>query len=172
MNAAPAFQVRDARNDERSAIAELTLRAYGEYAQTMTPTAWDGLNQAVRRTLAANDVADRIVAADEQTLIGSVMLYPAGSDAYRGATPVLSSPEVRLLVVAPEARGRGVAAALMDECIRRAKAAGAASIGLHTSHSMHAAKRLYDRLGFVRAPELDFRPPGAELVEGYRLPLG
>jgi ribosomal protein S18 acetylase RimI-like enzyme len=36
---------------------------------------------------------------------------------------------------------------------------------------MRAAMRLYDRLGFVRAPELDFQPPDAELVQGYRLPL-
>jgi hypothetical protein len=26
-------------------------------------------------------------------------------------------------------------------------------------------------MGFVRAPEHDFRPDGAELVEGFRLPL-
>lgn len=42
---------------------------------------------------------------------------------------------------------------------------------MHTSVSMRAAIRLYERMGFVRAPEHDFRPPGAELVEGYRLRL-
>jgi len=31
--------------------------------------------------------------------------------------------------------------------------------------------RMYQRLGFVRAPEHDFQPEGAEVVEGYRLVL-
>jgi len=34
---------------------------------------------------------------------------------------------------------------------------------------MRAALRLYERMGFVRDPERDFQPPGAELVEGYLL---
>ena len=36
---------------------------------------------------------------------------------------------------------------------------------------MRAALRLYQRMGFVRDPEHDFQPPGAELVEGYLLRL-
>jgi hypothetical protein len=36
---------------------------------------------------------------------------------------------------------------------------------------MRAAARLYERMGFVRDPERDFQPPGAELVEGYLLRL-
>jgi len=59
----------------------------------------------------------------------------------------------------------------MDECVRRARAMGATDLGLHTSASMRGAMRIYQRMGFVRAPEHDFRPDGAELVEGYRLPL-
>ena len=60
----------------------------------------------------------------------------------------------------------------MHECVRRARSAGAHELGLHTSRSMRSAIRLYTRLGFTRAPERDFQPPGAELVEGYRLALG
>jgi hypothetical protein len=36
---------------------------------------------------------------------------------------------------------------------------------------MRAALRLYERMGFVRDPERDFQPPGAELVEGFLLRL-
>jgi ribosomal protein S18 acetylase RimI-like enzyme len=64
-----------------------------------------------------------------------------------------------------------VARALVLECVRRARAAGETTLGLHTSQSMHAARRLYERLGFVRDPDHDFQPPGGELVEGYRLRL-
>jgi ribosomal protein S18 acetylase RimI-like enzyme len=36
---------------------------------------------------------------------------------------------------------------------------------------MAPAIRMYERLGFVRAPETDFFPPDGEHVMGYRLPL-
>jgi ribosomal protein S18 acetylase RimI-like enzyme len=78
---------------------------------------------------------------------------------------------VRLVAVTPDLRGRGIARALVDECIRRARASGATALGLHSSRSMRAAVRLYERIGFVRDPERDFQPPGAELVEGYLLRL-
>ena len=44
-------------------------------------------------------------------------------------------------------------------------------LGLHTARSMETAIRMYRRMGFVRAPGHDFHSPGAERVEGYRLPL-
>jgi ribosomal protein S18 acetylase RimI-like enzyme len=105
------------------------------------------------------------------TILGSVFLYPPAVQAYAGAVAELAWPELRLLAIAPEERGRGIGKALVDECARRARAAGARSLGLHTSRSMAVARRMYERLGFVRVPELDFQPQGAELVEGYRLPL-
>jgi ribosomal protein S18 acetylase RimI-like enzyme len=100
-----------------------------------------------------------------------VFLFPPASDAYAGLAAPPRWPELRLLAVSPAARGEGVGEALVRECARRARDAGAAALGLHTSASMSVARRMYARLGFVRAPEADFRPRGAELVEGYRLPL-
>ena len=166
-----SYVVRDATASDRDAIRELTLRVYSEYARVMTPDAWAGLDAAVRSALAEEDVAQRIVADDHGTLIGSVLLYPPATSAYGGLAGASRVPELRLLAVAPEARGRGVGRTLVEECIRRARRDGATELGLHTSRSMVAAIQLYTRMGFERAPELDFQPPGAELVEGYRLPL-
>jgi predicted N-acetyltransferase YhbS len=162
--------IRDARPDERDAMRALTLQAYEQYASVMEPDAWAGLHAAVRTALEIED-AERIVAKRGGRLLGSVMLFPPASDAYRGETGPASWPELRLLAVTPEARGEGVGQALVDECVRRARRMGAANLGLHTSRSMEAAIRMYQRIGFIRAPEHDFQPPGAELVEGYRLPL-
>jgi SAM-dependent methyltransferase len=53
----------------------------------------------------------------------------------------------------------------MNECMSRARAAGATAIGLHTSRSFRAAVQMYTAMGFERVPEHDFQPPGAELVE-------
>lgn len=165
------LRVRDARPGDRAAVRDLTLRAYAEYAGVMAPAAWAGLERAVHAALASDEPADRIVAERGGTIVGSVMLFPPAADAYGGAAARAGWPEVRLLAVAPEARGTGVGQALMDACVRRARAAGASALGLHTSRSLEAAVRMYRRMGFVRVPEHDFQPEGAELVEAYRLDL-
>lgn len=164
--------VRDARDDERDAVRDLTLRAYDEYAQVMAPAAWAGLEGAVRAALASDARAHRIVAERDGALVGSVMLYPPAAAAYGDLTAAARWPELRLLAIAPEARGLGIGERLVRECIARARRDGAEAIGLHTSESMRGAMRLYERMGFVRAPETDFRPDGAELVQGFRLDLG
>ena len=166
------FRVRDARPDERAAVAKLTMRAYAEFATVMRPDAWAGLERAVRSAL-QSPVAERIVAesVDDALLLGSVMLFPAERLEYGGIAVDAVGPELRLLAVTPEARGLGVGKALVDECIRRARESGASELGLHSSASMQAAIRMYLRLGFQRVPARDFQPPGAELVEGYRLVL-
>jgi ribosomal protein S18 acetylase RimI-like enzyme len=172
MNDANEIVVRDAREDEREAVAALTLAAYAELAEVMAPSAWAGLERAVRAALVSDAPMERIVAERGGVLLGSVQLYPPAVDAYGGAAGRVPWPEVRLLAVSPEARGLGIGQMLMDECVRRARAAGATELGLHTSRSLRAAIRIYERMGFIRAPEHDFQPEGAELVTAYRLPLG
>src|SRR5690606_22036723 len=129
--------------------------------------------RALHGALALDDEpVERIVAERDGGLVGSVLLFPPALDAYGGAVEAeIAWPEVRLLAVAPAERGRGVGTALVRECARRARRAGATALGLHTSGSMRIAIHLYERLGFVRAPRYDFRPPGGELVTAYRLDL-
>src|SRR6266536_1193759 len=93
------FEVRDARVDERDAIRDVTLRSYAEYATIMDPVTWAGLEGAIHAALASDASAERIVAADDKTLIGSVMLYPPAIKAYGDILAELSWPEVRLLSV-------------------------------------------------------------------------
>jgi GNAT superfamily N-acetyltransferase len=168
----PAPRIRDALPADRPRVAELTMLAYGEYATIMSPESWAMLEGALRQSLADDAGVTRIVAELEGEIVGSAALYDPGVDAYGSLASRALWPEVRLVAVAPSARGHGIARALVNECVRRARAAGATQLGLHTSRSMSAAMRLYERMGFVRDPTSDFQPPGAELVEGYRLSLG
>jgi ribosomal protein S18 acetylase RimI-like enzyme len=167
---AGGVRLREAGPEELAALRELTLRAYAEYARVMEPSAWAGLEEAVRRTV-ASDGAERIVAEHEGKIVGSVMLFPPSTATYGGSVEAPPWPELRLLAVSPDARGMGVGRLLVDECVRRARASGATELGLHTSRSMETAVGMYRRMGFVRAPEHDFHPEGAERVEGYRLRL-
>jgi len=167
-----ASRIRDARADDRDAIEAVTLDAYQQYA-TVMPALWEAYRQNIVSTLAAAALGALIVAEAGGRIVGSVLLYRAGTviDRPGGGSLTLASPEVRLLAVAPEARGKGVGVALMRECVARARASGAARLTLHTTEMMQAAVRLYERMGFVRAPEIDFRPAPGIVVKGYRLEL-
>ena len=165
------FQVRNASVDDMSAVDRITRTAYEEYAAIMDPIAWEGLREAVEEGLASRVRADTIVADLDDEIVGSVMLFPPEAATYGGAVADVRWPEIRLLAVAPSARGMGIARALVSECLDRARKRGFQSVGLHTSRSMRIAVEMYRRMGFVRAPEFDFQPPGDELVEAFVLSL-
>jgi predicted N-acetyltransferase YhbS len=161
------LHIRDARPADRAAIEAVTLAAYEQYA-AMMPAMWDVYRESIVATLADVRPAAQIVAEADDAIVGTVLLYPTGPMADpEGQT----WPEVRLLAVEPTARTRGIGAALMHECIRRARRSGATGLTLHTADIMEAAIRLYERLGFQRAAELDFQLGPDATIKGYRLSL-
>jgi GNAT superfamily N-acetyltransferase len=164
--------VRVAGPADRDAIQAVTLAAYQEYTATIGAH-WNGYRQNIIATLAAAVPGTQIVALDDDRVVGAVLLYPAGTSIEKpgGTTLTLTWPEVRLLAVAPSARGRGVGVALMNECIHLARSAGATALTLHTTDLMQAAMRLYERLGFERADDLDLEPAPGLIAKGYRLDL-
>jgi ribosomal protein S18 acetylase RimI-like enzyme len=93
-------------------------------------------------------------------LVGMVMLVGADSAARRLAGP--GECEMHLLAVKQEHRGRGYGELLVDVALERARALGAGRMLLWTQPSMHAAQRLYARVGFERQSERDFRAAGRE----------
>jgi GNAT superfamily N-acetyltransferase len=168
----PRLHIRDAGPGDRDAILAVTLAAYQEYAPVM-PANWDRYRDNILATLADVEPAEQIVAEQDGKVVGAVLLYPAGTVFSSGDSVqiTLRWPEVRLLAVTPSARGQGIGAGLMRECVRRARQAGAAALTLHTTDIMQVAMRMYERMGFVRAPELDFHPAPDVTVKGYRLDL-
>ena len=155
--------LRDANAADRQAAIELTIAAYAQYAHYMPPEGWDMYRENIVATLEARGAGEHIVAVQSDALVGSaVLIFPETQN----TTDV---PEMRLLAVAPAARGQGLGHLLTNECIRRVRAAGFPSITLHTHEIMRVAMQMYERMGFVRAPELDFSPPGGSAVKGYRL---
>jgi GNAT superfamily N-acetyltransferase len=166
--------VRSARAADRAAVEAVTLAAYEQYAAVLAPPLWAAYRENIVSTLGAAEPASVIVAEAAGALVGSVLLVPAGGTMAapgRAASAPLAEPELRLLAVAPAGRARGVGRRLVEECIRRSRAAGARAITLHTTDMMAVAMALYERMGFVRAPEIDFRPAPTMLVKGYRLAL-
>jgi len=166
------IKLRDAREADRDAIQAVTLAAYEQYAASMLDN-WKYYRQNILATLADITPAAQIVAENGNSIVGSVLFYPAGTQFHApdGSSRTLALPEIRLLAVAPQARGQGIGAMLVQECIRRARHSGVAAITLHTSDMMSVAMRMYERLGFVRNPATDFSPGGGVVIKGYRFDL-
>jgi GNAT superfamily N-acetyltransferase len=166
------LELRDARETDRHAIQSVTLAAYEQYASQMNGI-WELYRTNILETLANVKPAEQIVAETKDGIVGTVLLYPAGTQLHApdGTSVTLPLPEIRLLAVIPSARGRGIGQALMQECLRRARQSGATAITLHTTDMMNVAMRMYERIGFVRAPALDFTPAPGRVVKGYRYDL-
>ena len=165
------LKIREALSEDRDAARKITLSAFQQYAALMPPPRWAGYRENILATLTDVAPAQQIVAEKEGVILGSVLLYPPGTAFSTPDEGPLACPEVRLLAVAPESRGRGIGTALMKECIRRARRLGAACLNLHTTDMMQVAMRMYERMGFGRAPELDFHPDPSITVKAYRLEL-
>ncbi len=165
------LKIRDARSEDRVIARKVTLSAFQQYAAIMPPPRWEGYRENILATLTDVAPAQQIVAEREGIIVGSVLLYPPGTAFSTPDEGPLTCPEVRLLAVAPEVRGQGIGTALMQECIRRARSLGASCLNLHTTDMMQVAKQMYERIGFVRSPELDFYPDPNVIVKAYRLNL-
>jgi GNAT superfamily N-acetyltransferase len=165
------LKIRNAQSEDRDPALKLTLSAFQQYAAVMPPPRWEGYRENILATLTDLSPAQQIVAEKEGIIVGSVLLYPPGTAFSTPNEGPLTCPEVRLLAVAPEARGQRIGTALMQECIRRARLLRAICLNLHTTDMMQVAMRMYERMGFVRAPGLDFHPDPSVTVKAYRLDL-
>ncbi len=86
------------------------------------------------------------------------------------ATQVANASGIRLLAVGPDARGMGVGKALTQACIGLAREKKQAQVVLHTTKAMQLAWGMYERMGFKRSADLDFKQEDFP-VFGFRLML-
>lgn len=131
----------------------------------------DELRDASRRAREATLLVAVLPAEgdDDEVVVGTITLAPAGSSYAEVARA--GEVELRMLGVAPEARRRGIAEALMRASMRETVALGAGAVVLSTLDTMATAQRLYDRLGFRREPDRDWGHEGVGLrVYSWHVP--
>jgi ribosomal protein S18 acetylase RimI-like enzyme len=164
--------IREARPEEYAEAGDVTAAAYAEFVRPEDAD-WRAYVEELRdvRSRAARAVV--LVAVDDASEDGRILgtLTLELSTRIDEDSPPLpeDAAHVRMLGVLPEARRLGVARSLMEEAERCARAAGKTRLTLHTTERMTAARKMYDSLGFSRAPDRVF-PDGFVLL-GYERAL-
>jgi ribosomal protein S18 acetylase RimI-like enzyme len=156
-------ELRRVRPEEYAAVGDLTVAAYESfllgpedfYRARLADTATRDREAEVWVAVEGPDSAPRV--------LGAVTVCPPRSSWREIARE--GEGEFRMLAVDPAAQGRGVGRALTTMVVDRFRAEGDAAVALSSLDRMHAAHALYERLGFVRAPDRDWRPqPGVSLI--------
>ncbi len=154
-------EIRPVRSAEQAQLGAVTVAAY---AAALGPALDDGYAQ-VLRDVAGRATADTVLVAVEGDRVLGGVTYVGDPDSPNAEFPQRDDAGIRYLAVDPAAGGQGLGALLVRACIDWARAEGKHRIVLHTIAALSAAQRLYGRLGFTRAPDLDWEPePGLHLV--------
>ena len=161
----PDIRIREAGAEELEEIESLIKAAYREFQPLMPEAAWSRWMDNISETIHAPDGV-LLVAGDQGRIEAAVKFYPDAGQAHQGEWPA-GAASIRLLAVAPAHRGRGYGRVLTQACVKRARELSIPTIFLFTGTFMTAARQLYEKLGFKRAPEFD-RDPGPI---AYRLDL-
>jgi GNAT superfamily N-acetyltransferase len=168
------FLIRQVYEEELAELGQLMVSVYSNLEgfpdQDQQPAYYEMLANIGRLT--RNPDTKLLVAVTEDDVAGGVVYF---SDMARYGSGGLATHEkdasgFRLLAVAPNARGMGVGKALAEKCIELAKEKNHRRVIIHTTRAMKVAWGMYERLGFERAPELDFMQQALP-VFGFRLKL-
>ena len=159
-------RVRDAGPADLPAVRRVLLAAYQEYATALPPAVF-GRYLTDILDVEARAGSGRILLAEHGGRVVGTVTYYADAAAEGLGWPA-GWAGLRALGVDPAARGLGLGRALTEACRRRAMAAGASVLCLHTAEFMTAAVALYERIGFRRDPAFDFDAPSHYGLAGVR----
>jgi ribosomal protein S18 acetylase RimI-like enzyme len=149
--------VRDAIPRDVGAIREVAYAANEEFRAPMGEILFAGYLANVLDVESRAREADVLVVEDGSGIVGTITLYRDINDEGMPTAFPTGTAGIRATAVSPTARGQGIGSALVNAAIARAQSVGARAIALHTADCMEGAMRLYERHGFRRAPEHDFR---------------
>ena len=138
--------IRDYREHDRETVNDIAVRAFEQYQSAYED--WPGFRSRLENMADIASTGELIVAQANGVIAGAVAYVGPGRP--KATYFDQDWPIMRMLVVAPEARGQGIARALVRDCLARARRDGASVFALHTSPIMEVALPMYLRMGFRR----------------------
>src|SRR3954454_8483913 len=121
--------LRDYVPSDSAQVNALAVRAFEQFKDAYQD--WPAFRAKIGNMSALADVGELIVAEVDGEIVGAVAYVGHGAakaEFFRAEWPIM-----RMLVVAPDSRGRGIGRALAAECLARARRDGASVFALHTS---------------------------------------
>jgi ribosomal protein S18 acetylase RimI-like enzyme len=163
-----ALEIRSVRPEEHEEAGRVTALAYREFVGA-GDSDWKEYLQHIADVEGRAGSATVLVAVENGRILGSATVELDGR--IDDEDPPLHPDEahIRMLGVDPQARGRGIARALMDACFALSRKAGRTYVTLHTTERMKGAQAMYRSLGFERLGDRVF-PDGFVLLT-YRKPI-
>ena len=125
---------------------------------------WDERFEALVAGI-AKDFLDNLDPSRERCWIAETGGEPVGSVFLVKQSRTVA--KLRLLIVEPRARGRGLGKRLVEECIAFARAKGYRKLVLWTQSNLAAAREIYAKSGFKRVKRQPHREFGIRLVGEY-----
>ena len=170
-----SWTVRNAKPEEFGAIGKLMVHAYSTLEGFLKveehPNYYNTLANIGELTRRPD--TELLIAVSSSGEIGGAVVFFRDMAQYGSggiATKEKNSAGFRFLAVGDMARGQGLGKLLTYECISRAKQKGLNQVIIHTTMAMLKAWKMYEKIGFKRSEDLDFKQ-GELQVFGFRFLL-
>jgi GNAT superfamily N-acetyltransferase len=141
------IRLRDYESADAEDLNRISVSAFDQFRDHYED--WPAMLAGLSKTSDLSASGEVIIAELQDKFAGAVAYY--GPNSQKAALFDQHWPIIRMLVVDPAFRGKGIGRALSDACIARAKRDGSPIIALHTSPIMSVALPMYLRMGFVKA---------------------
>ena len=139
-------RIRDYLSADAENLNQVALTAYGQFRGQYED--WSAMLAWLSKASSLSAIGETIVAEVQDRFAGAVTYF--GPDSQKEAFFEKHWSVIRMLVVDPRFRGKGLGRALSTECVARARRDGAPVIALHTSPIMTVALPMYLRMGFTK----------------------
>lgn len=136
--------LRNYLSSDEEELNRVALASFSQFREHYDD--WTAMAANVSRMSDLAATSEIVVAEDCGRIVGGVAYVPAGVAKAPYFQP--DWPIIRMLVVHPASRGKGIGRALTEECISRARRDRAPAISLHTTPIMNVALSMYLRMGF------------------------
>lgn len=147
--------IRSMREDEIEAVRAVLDRANQQFRDLVPEPVFEAYLADVLDIESRLDRSVTLVAQDGDRIVGTVTYFADANDERMGPTAPAGTAGIRAVAVDPAARGSGLGRRLAQAAVDRARADGAHAVILHTWFVMRAAIRVYELVGFQRAPAYD-----------------
>jgi GNAT superfamily N-acetyltransferase len=141
------IEIRDYERSDAEDVNRIAVSAFSQFCDQYRD--WPAMLAGLSKTSDLSATGEVIVAEFQDRLAGAVAYF--GPDSQKAPFFDQRWPVIRMLVVDPAFRGKGLGRGLSKECIARAKRDGSPIIALHTSPIMTVALPMYLKMGFVKA---------------------